>query len=244
MSGFVDFINRDKTKIHDNCFYTNKTVTVNPEENINVEVAMQWTDGYTENFLAYTNNIPQKDGGTHVNGLRSAMTAVIKRYIEESEFAKKEKIDLTGEDIREGLTCVLSLKMPEPKFSSQTKDKLVSSEARPAVEQVVRTALESYLQENPKDARIICEKIMDAARAREAARKARETTRRKGLLGSAGLPGKLADCSERDRSLCESSSWRVTPPAALQNRVVTVLSRLSCLCEERSLTLKKHESRN
>ena len=203
VSGFVDFINRDKTKIHDNCFYTNKTVTVNPEENINVEVAMQWTDGYTENFLAYTNNIPQKDGGTHVNGLRSAMTAVIKRYIEESEFAKKEKIDLTGEDIREGLTCVLSLKMPEPKFSSQTKDKLVSSEARPAVEQVVRTALESYLQENPKDARIICEKIMDAARAREAARKARETTRRKGLLGSAGLPGKLADCSERDRSLCE-----------------------------------------
>lgn len=121
VSGFVDFINRDKTKIHDNCFYTNKTVTVNPEENINVEVAMQWTDGYTENFLAYTNNIPQKDGGTHVNGLRSAMTAVIKRYIEESEFAKKEKIDLTGEDIREGLTCVLSLKMPEPKFSSQTK---------------------------------------------------------------------------------------------------------------------------
>lgn len=203
VSGFVNFINRDKTKIHDSCFYANKTIEVNKDEKISVEVAMQWTDGYTENFLAYTNNIPQKDGGTHVNGLRNAMTAVIKRFIEESDFAKKEKIELTGEDIREGLTCVLSLKMPEPKFSSQTKDKLVSSEARPAVEQVVRTSLESFLQENPKDAKIICAKILDAARAREAARKARETTRRKGLFGSAGLPGKLADCSERDRSLCE-----------------------------------------
>lgn len=113
-----------KQKSMTTVFIPTSSVTVNPEENINVEVAMQWTDGYTENFLAYTNNIPQKDGGTHVNGLRSAMTAVIKRYIEESEFAKKEKIDLTGEDIREGLTCVLSLKMPEPKFSSQTKDKI------------------------------------------------------------------------------------------------------------------------
>uniref|UniRef100_UPI002593C486 DNA gyrase subunit B n=1 Tax=uncultured Parasutterella sp. TaxID=1263098 RepID=UPI002593C486 len=203
VSGFVAYINRDKTKIHDNCFYTNKTVQVSPTENIAVEVAMQWTDGYSENFSAYTNNIPQKDGGTHVNGLRNAMTAVLKRYIEENELAKKDKIDLVGEDIREGMTCVLSLKMPEPKFSSQTKDKLVSSEARGAVEQVVRDSLDAYLQENPKDAKIICTKIIDAARAREAARKARETTRRKGLLGSAGLPGKLADCSNRDRSLCE-----------------------------------------
>ena len=203
VSGFVAYINRDKTKIHDNCFYTNKTVQVSPTENIAVEVAMQWTDGYSENFSAYTNNSPQKDGGTHVNGLRNAMTAVLKRYIEENELAKKDKIDLVGEDIREGMTCVLSLKMPEPKFSSQTKDKLVSSEARGAVEQVVRDSLDAYLQENPKDAKIICTKIIDAARAREAARKARETTRRKGLLGSAGLPGKLADCSNRDRSLCE-----------------------------------------
>ena len=203
VSGFVEYINRDKTKIHEVCFYANKTIPVTAEENIAVEVAMQWTDSYNENFLAYTNNIPQKDGGTHVNGLRNAMTAVLKRYIEENELAKKEKIELTGEDVREGLTCVLSLKMPEPKFSSQTKDKLVSSEARGAVEQVVRETLDNYLQENPKDAKIICMKIIDAARARDAARKARENTRRKGLLGLAGLPGKLADCSNRDRSLCE-----------------------------------------
>ena len=205
VQGFVEFINQGKTKIHDNIFYINKSIEINPGEVINVEVSMQWTDSYSENFLAYTNNIPQKDGGTHVNGLRSAMTSVLKNYINEMNPNKKEKdkIELSGEDTREGLTCVLSVKMPEPKFSSQTKDKLVSSEARPAVEQIVRAGLESFLQENPKDAKIICQKIIDAGRARDAARKARENTRRKGLLNTAGLPGKLADCSERDRALCE-----------------------------------------
>lgn len=205
VQGFVEFINQGKTKIHDNVFYINRSVEINPGEIINVEVSMQWTDSYSEHFLAYTNNIPQKDGGTHVNGLRTAMTSVLKNYINEMNPNKKEKdkIELSGEDTREGLTCVLSVKMPEPKFSSQTKEKLVSSEARPAVEQIVRAALESYLQENPKDAKIICQKIIDAGRARDAARKARENTRRKGLLNTAGLPGKLADCSERDRALCE-----------------------------------------
>lgn len=203
VQGFVEFINQGKTQIHPKVFYVNRTVDVNETEKINVEVSMQWTDGYTENFLAFTNNIPQKDGGTHVTGLRNAMTDVIKKYIEANNLTKKEKFELSGEDIREGLTCVLSLKMPEPKFSSQTKDKLVSSEARPSVETVVRKGLEEYLLENPADAKIICQKILDAARAREAARKARENTRRKGIGDGAGLPGKLADCSERDRSKCE-----------------------------------------
>ncbi len=203
VQGFVEFINKDKTHIHPKVFYVNKTVELNENERIAVEASMQWTDGYTENFLAFTNNIPQKDGGTHVTGLRSAMTDVLKKYIESNNLSKKDKFELSGEDVREGLTCVLSLKMPEPKFSSQTKDKLVSSEARPAVESIVRQGLEEYLQENPADAKIICQKILDAARAREAARKARENTRRKGILDGAGLPGKLADCSEKDRSLCE-----------------------------------------
>jgi len=202
VSGFVDFINQGKAVLGTQNFHAVGEKPTDQGTLVGVEVAMRWNTSYVENVLCFTNNIPQRDGGTHLTGLRAAMTRVINKYIEDNELAKKAKVEIAGDDMREGLACVISVKVPEPKFSSQTKDKLVSSEVRGPVEEIVAGKLTDWLLENPVDAKVVCGKIVEAARAREAARKAREATR-KTVMGSMGLPGKLADCQEKDPALCE-----------------------------------------